>query len=101
MSAAIDPLSGAYWNESASGHLYKLNDSKLGIFHAHFTEDGQKDWQEVVVVFKANGYEWGGNWHTITDNPHLQKTFGLSISQCREKYNAKDFIPSTQYINIS
>ncbi len=51
ISAAIDPISGAYWRESGSElSLYKVNDSKLGIFHAPFTEDGRKDWQKVLEV---------------------------------------------------
>ena len=49
ISAAIDPISGADWQDSDSC-LYKVNDSKLGIFHAPFTEDGRKDWQIVLEV---------------------------------------------------
>lgn len=51
ISAAIDPISGAYWRESGSeSPLYKINESKLGIFHAPFTEDGRKDWNKVLEV---------------------------------------------------
>lgn len=51
LSAAIDSISGAYWRESGSElSLYKVNDSKLGIFHAPFTEDGRKDWNKVLEV---------------------------------------------------
>lgn len=41
--------------------------------------DGDKipDWKEVVKIFEAAGYEWGGRWATIVDAPHLQKTFGF------------------------
>ena len=49
MSAAIDPISGAYWSESSSeSRLYTINDSTLGIFHAPFTDDGRKDWNKVL-----------------------------------------------------
>lgn len=65
-----------------------------------FDKDGVKDWQEVVKVFKAKGWEWGGDWHSLKDNPHLQKTFGLSVSQMLAKYNAGDLIPGTSYINL-
>ena len=49
ISAAIDPISGAYWRES-SEYLYQINDSKLGIFHAPFTDDNRKDWNKVLEV---------------------------------------------------
>lgn len=51
-----------------------------------FDKDGISDWQEVVKAFKAKGYEWGGDWHSITDNPHLQKTFGYTVTQLYQKY---------------
>lgn len=41
--------------------------------------DGQKDWEEVVFVFKMYGWEWGGDWASFKDYPHFQKTFGKSI----------------------
>lgn len=65
-----------------------------------FDKDGIIDWQEVVKTFKAKGYEWGGNWRTFKDLPHIQKTFGYNIATLRAKYAANDFIPGTQYLNI-
>ncbi len=51
ISAAIDPISEAYWREPDSeSSLYRINESKLGIFHAHFTENGRKDWNKVLEV---------------------------------------------------
>jgi len=63
--------------------------------------DGDKiaDWMEVVKVFRNAGYEWGGLWK-FTDNPHFEKTFGLGWRDLLKKYNAKDFIPGTKYVNI-
>ena len=37
--------------------------------------DGKKDWQEVVDIFKSYNWEWGGDWG-FKDYPHFQKTFG-------------------------
>ncbi len=37
------------------------------------------NWMEVVNTYKQFGYEWGGDWHTIKDNPHLKKTFGKKV----------------------
>ena len=51
MSACIDPLSSAYWNEQDSQRaLFRMNDSKVGIFHAPFLSDGRKDWNRVLEV---------------------------------------------------
>ena len=65
-----------------------------------FDGDGQSDWLEVVKIFKASKYEWGGDFKKIVDYPHFQKTFGYSVKELRAKYQAKDFIPDTQYVNL-
>ena len=45
--------------------------------------DGDKvaDWMEVVKIFKASGYAWGGDFRSITDRPHFEKTFGHTWQQ--------------------
>lgn len=63
-------------------------------------KDGVKDWQEVVGMFKNNGYTWGGDWKTIVDNPHLEKTFGYNWRTLLDKYNKKDFIAGTEYVTL-
>lgn len=65
-----------------------------------FDGDGKADWMEVVDIFKENGYTWGGDFETISDKPHFEKTFGLDWTDMLEKYRSKDFIPGTNYINI-
>lgn len=67
---------------------------------ADMDRDGQKDWMEVVNTFKAAGYEWGGDWKSIIDNPHLQKSFGYDYSKLWEMYKAGKLIPGTKYVNI-
>src|SRR5690625_1100796 len=37
--------------------------------------------RKVAQIAKGLGFEWGGDWKTFKDNPHLQMTGGLSISQ--------------------
>lgn len=64
-----------------------------------FDKDGKADWLEVAEIFKNNGYTWGGNWR-FRDAPHFEKTFGYTWKQLLAKYNAKDFIPGTNYVNI-
>lgn len=65
-----------------------------------FDRDGESDWMEVVEIFEEAGYTWGGRFSTIRDNPHLEKTFGFHWKQLLEKYNRKDFIPVTNYVNV-
>lgn len=59
---------------------------------ADFDKDGIMDWKEVVKVFEDAGYEWGGKWRTIVDNPHIQKTFGFTWQQLKAKYKKGEYV---------
>ena len=65
-----------------------------------FDKDGVKDWQEVVIPFKRLHYTWGGDWKSIKDDPHLEKTFGYTWQELFAKYTKKDFIAGTQYVKL-
>lgn len=67
---------------------------------ADFDKDGVIDWQEVVQEFEKAGWEWGGKWRTFKDLPHCQKTGGYTWQQLLAKYQKKDFIPGTTYVNL-
>lgn len=43
--------------------------------------NGKADWMEVVSIAKDLGFEWGGDWSSFKDYPHLQMDFGLSIRE--------------------
>ncbi len=43
--------------------------------------NGQADWTEVVAIAKRLGFEWGGDWESFKDNPHLQMDFGFTIRE--------------------
>jgi peptidoglycan L-alanyl-D-glutamate endopeptidase CwlK len=58
------------------------------------------DWAEVSRIFIKQGWEWGGNWRTFKDLPHVQKSFGYTWKQLLEKYRAKEFIEGTQYVKL-
>jgi len=57
--------------------------------------DGDKvaDWMEVVAIFKSRGWEWGGDFKSIKDAPHFQKTFGKTTAQLK-KLIGSDIYPS-------
>lgn len=63
-------------------------------------KDGVADWLEVVKIFEAAGWEWGGKWASLKDYPHVQKTFGYSWKLLLGKYVTKDFIDGTQHVRI-
>jgi peptidoglycan L-alanyl-D-glutamate endopeptidase CwlK len=64
-----------------------------------FDKDGKSDWMEVVEIFKKNKWEWGGDWR-FKDTPHFQKIGTHTWQDLLAKYNAKDFIPGTQYVKL-
>ena len=59
--------------------------------------DGQKDWSEVVNLFILTGFDWGGNWTSFPDYPHIQKLFGLTLSKAK-KLLADKKVDSNGYI---
>ena len=61
-------------------------------------KDGIADWLEVVKIFEAAGWSWGGKWATLKDYPHLQKTFGYTWQQLLEKHEKKDFV--LEYVRL-
>lgn len=65
--------------------------------------DGDKvaDWMEVVKVFKNAGWEWGGNWNSFKDLPHLQKVFLHTWKELLIQYNNGDFIDGTKYVKLN
>lgn len=52
--------------------------------------DYTPDWMEFVNLFKQYGYEWGGDWKSFKDRPHLQKTFGKTVEELRKLNKGKD-----------
>lgn len=60
-----------------------------------FDIDGVIDWHEVVKIFGAAGYEWGGDWRTFKDLPHIQKTFGYTWQQLLNKV-----VAGNEYVDI-
>lgn len=62
----------------------------LAIDYFLVSDDGNKSlwtvndkWRRVAAIAKSMGFEWGGDWTSFKDYPHLQFTKGLSIAQLR------------------
>lgn len=51
---------------------------------ADFNRDHQKDWFQVALIAKQQGFEWGGDWKKFVDYPHLERLFGLTINDLRK-----------------
>ncbi|WP_347549735.1 M15 family metallopeptidase [Pseudalkalibacillus hwajinpoensis] len=48
--------------------------------------NGKSDWMDVVAIAKDLGFEWGGDWESFKDYPHLQMDFGLTIRELKNGY---------------
>ena len=60
-------------------------------------KDSIIDWMEVVKVFTNHGWTWGASFK---DYPHFEKNFGQNWRKLLIKYQNKDFIPGTKYVNL-
>jgi len=56
--------------------------------------DGRNDWPQVVEIFKAEGFEWGGDFKSIRDTPHFQKSFGKSTAELLALVKLGEIYPS-------
>lgn len=67
---------------------------------ADYDGDKKSDWMEVTNIFKKAGWTWGGDWTRFRDAPHFEKPLGYTWRQLKAKWDKKDFIPGTTYVNI-
>jgi peptidoglycan L-alanyl-D-glutamate endopeptidase CwlK len=55
----------------------------------------------VISVMKSAGFEWGGDFPgNFRDVPHFEMKMGQTLESLQAKYNNKDFIQGTEYINF-
>jgi peptidoglycan L-alanyl-D-glutamate endopeptidase CwlK len=48
-----------------------------------WNEDGVSDWIQVGKLGEELGLEWGGNFSSISDPPHFQYRYGLTIGELK------------------
>ena len=79
----------SYHNYGLALDFCLLRDDGKAIFwlKADQNADKKADWSQIVDVFKASGWEWGGDFKSIKDYPHLQKTLGYTTAQLLAKWN--------------
>lgn len=58
------------------------------------------DYTKLLPYAKKYGFAWGGNFKSIPDKPHFEKTFGLGWREMLARHKAGKFIPGTKYITI-
>jgi len=78
--------SGNIVTNAESGESY--HNHKLAVDYFLVSEDGNdsiwvvnSDWRRVAIIGKSLGFEWGGDWTSFKDYPHLQMSDGLSVWQ--------------------
>lgn len=84
-----------------SWHNYGLAVDFVNIVNGNQNWNVDTNWMIVVNIFKSHGFTWGGDFPgTFKDYPHFEMKLGLTLSEALAKYNNKDFIEGTNYINI-
>lgn len=78
--------------------LFDMDDN--GKYETLSWDENNPYWKEVVKAFELKGWFWGGNFSTIHDAPHLEKTFGFGWKGLLKKYQEGQFIPGTKYIDL-
>lgn len=81
----------SYHNYGLAVDLVVMVDNKL---------DWNYDMGKLVTYAIKKGISWGGSWRKFKDKPHFEKTFGINWKDMLAKYQKKDFIPGTKYINL-
>ncbi|MEK3907432.1 M15 family metallopeptidase [Oceanobacillus sp. FSL W7-1309] len=66
--------------------LRNQNGEIIWDIHYDGNNNGHSDWFEVADIAKELGFDWGGDWSNFKDYPHLQMTFGLSLSELQRGY---------------
>lgn len=90
----------SYHNYGLAIDFALLIDGKTVVWETGKDYDGDhvSDWMEVVKVFKAAGFTWGGDWVSLKDYPHFEMTFGYHWPDLLALYNTGKFIPGTKYV---
>lgn len=67
-----------------SNHNYACAADCTFLVNGKPTWSGNLPWDLYGKVAKKHGFEWGGDWASFPDRPHIQMTFGYSIPQLQK-----------------
>ncbi len=85
----------------SSYHQYGLAVDLAELINNGSAIDWGYDMGKLVPYADKYGISWGGNWTGgFKDFPHFEKTMEWSVRALLDKYNKKDFIPNTTFVNI-
>ena len=97
-------VTGTIVSNSKAGqsyHNYGLALDFCVLVHGKMVWAQNNNWMIVVNTFKKYGFTWGGDFTgTFKDAPHLENKLGHNWRDLLVKYNNKDFIQGTEYLNI-
>lgn len=78
----------------------------LAIDYVLVSHDGSKaiwtvnnDWRKVAAIGKSLGFQWGGDWRSFRDYPHLDMQRGMTLAQLRA--GSRPYIPNVPNRNYS
>jgi len=83
-----------------SVHNYRMALDFVILVNGKMSWKVDANWMKVVECFKKRGWKWGGEFKSITDYPHLEKTMGYTLKQLKAKYAKNDFIQGDKYLNL-
>lgn len=97
----IPPIGNRYIVTKAkpgsSWHNYGLavDLAPLDAFGKLTWEDKHPGWAAIGKHGRAAGLEWGGDWESFVDRPHLQLRAGMTLAQAAMLYNQPTNLPRT------
>ena len=95
---------GAIVTQAKAGesfHNYGLAlDFHLQIDGKDVWNEKNPNWKVVVNIFKKYGFQWGGDWKSFKDYPHLEYRGDYTIAKLKALHKASDFIPGNTYLNL-
>lgn len=83
-----------------SYHQYGLAVDLVELVKNGTEVDWSYDMAKLAPYASKYGIEWGGNWQGFKDMPHFEKRLGWNWRALLDKYNRKDFIKNTEFVNI-
>lgn len=84
----------------SSYHQYGLAVDLVELVSNGTKVDWNFDTGKLVPYAHKYGIMWGGNFKKFQDRPHFEKTLSYNWRDLLQKYNDKDFISSTHFLNI-